>query len=637
MRSFAAVLLRELRERWMVVPAALLLGLFPFLAGLLPGQARSDAEARSGTALGICLILSLLLAAILGATVVARDLGERRLGFYFSRPLAGWAIAAGKLAAAALTALGAGLLALVPVALAGQWRAPASVLIRSPRDTVLGFSTDVLHWVASVLFVLLLAHAVSVMVRSRSIWLLLDLTGAVVVAAVAWRAGTQLRFRTGIEPQARLLDGLLLAAIVALAAAAVVQITRGRTDLRRGHALLSLTLWSLLGVSALGAVAYTRWLLDVELSDLNRVDEVVAAPRGSWIAVSGNARHRSGYEPTFLLDPVSGRSLRIESTSSLPWSIEPLFSGDGRQVAWIEIESANLYRFYSATLGPGRLRRVATPVFLSDRPPQTAALSPDGRRLAYREGSRLAVVDLATGRLLSMLPLAIEREDWLSRLWFTPSGALQFATSTQSEGARALRVWTVDLAHQHLEPASPPIEIGYGLWTISPDARRLLSHVPSAGPYESKYLLIDVATGRRLAQLDTRRATSTAAFLADGRVVALGSGAGRISLHVLSPEGALERTVELPGEHASLAGEPLPGHLLLSILPQRIGVAGARCLLLDLATGAVREIGQGLTPIAWPLTGPESIGSHLLRRHFAELVRWDPQTGKLVRVLPVSR
>ena len=72
---------------------------------------------RSGVALGLALIVSLVLAMALGGSVIARDLGERRLGFYFARPISGGAIWAGKLAAAAVLAVGAGVLVLLPASL----------------------------------------------------------------------------------------------------------------------------------------------------------------------------------------------------------------------------------------------------------------------------------------------------------------------------------------------------------------------------------------------------------------------------------------------------------------------------------------------------------------------------------------
>ena len=53
----------------------------------------------------------------LGASVIGEDLAERRLGFYFSRPLSGWAIWASKNLAAILITLGTGLVFVLPVAL----------------------------------------------------------------------------------------------------------------------------------------------------------------------------------------------------------------------------------------------------------------------------------------------------------------------------------------------------------------------------------------------------------------------------------------------------------------------------------------------------------------------------------------
>ena len=88
-----AVLCREIAERRLLLLAAALVGLVPLAVPFLPGVAAPDpGEIRTGTALALCLVVTAVLALTLGATVIAGDLSERRLGFYFSRPLAGWAI-----------------------------------------------------------------------------------------------------------------------------------------------------------------------------------------------------------------------------------------------------------------------------------------------------------------------------------------------------------------------------------------------------------------------------------------------------------------------------------------------------------------------------------------------------------------
>src|SRR6478672_9959596 len=80
MRGFVAVFEREIVERRLLPLAALALGIVALAAPLLPGMpAAAPSEVRSGVALGLALIVRLVVAMALGGSVIARDLGERRL------------------------------------------------------------------------------------------------------------------------------------------------------------------------------------------------------------------------------------------------------------------------------------------------------------------------------------------------------------------------------------------------------------------------------------------------------------------------------------------------------------------------------------------------------------------------------
>jgi len=188
MRGFVAVFEREIVERWVLALAALALGLVPLAAPLLPGMPASPpALVRSGVALGLALIVSLVLAVLLGGSVIARDLGERRLGFYFARPLSGAAIWAGKLTAAAALAAGAGVLVLLPVSLLGEVPDPSGYWGSfNSGGSALGRLGLSMVWLGVLLLAVLVSHAAGVILRSRSPWLLLDLAALSVTGAIGW-------------------------------------------------------------------------------------------------------------------------------------------------------------------------------------------------------------------------------------------------------------------------------------------------------------------------------------------------------------------------------------------------------------------------------------------------------------------
>ena len=124
MIALLEVVRREVDERRLYLAGGLLLGLLPLLAPLLPWAAAQPAmEVREATAVTLFWIASLIFSVLLGGAVFGGDLAERRLSFYFSRPLSGWAVLGGKLAATLLVGFTATALVLLPSVALG-WRLP---------------------------------------------------------------------------------------------------------------------------------------------------------------------------------------------------------------------------------------------------------------------------------------------------------------------------------------------------------------------------------------------------------------------------------------------------------------------------------------------------------------------------------
>ncbi|HUR79925.1 MAG TPA: hypothetical protein VM733_04125, partial [Thermoanaerobaculia bacterium] len=103
MSAAVTIFTRELRERSRLFAACIVLAAVPFIATMLPSarQHRSDVIAIVGGAIAVCIGLGTALT--LGITVLTRDLSERRLSFYFAKPLHPAALWIGKAAAALVT------------------------------------------------------------------------------------------------------------------------------------------------------------------------------------------------------------------------------------------------------------------------------------------------------------------------------------------------------------------------------------------------------------------------------------------------------------------------------------------------------------------------------------------------------
>lgn len=627
MKGFFAVLERELVERRLLALVALIVGLLPLAVPWVSRARHLDpADIRSGAALAFCMTFTVVVAILLGASVIAGDLAERRLGFYFSRPLSGWALWGGKIVATMLLTLGGGFLVLLPTLLSGGIDMQGAWPGRALRSDLLSLGA---FWMTGTLFLIVASHAASVMIRTRSPWLAVDLAAASVVGLLLWSARFELLF-VGAVPFPSFWDVLAVVLIFSgFAIAGAAQVLHGRTDPRRGHRVLSLTLWGLLLTLAAAGQGLARWMLDVSPEDLALVTEVHSAPSGPWVALSGPARHRGEYRPRFLLDTASGRYVRRRGS-------EPLFSADGARVVWLEPAGRSL-RSQELVLYRLDLRSPdSTPVRTTisfDGYPDTLALSPRGDRLASSREDRLLLEDPDRGKILASIQLPrLARALWREgAIQFLDSGHILFLQVLPLEGGSALFDGgfeivggVIDLSREKsFTPRRIVTGQGYPSWSVSPDGSRILLHRGFS------WTLLDLRTGREIAALTPEQGASPE-FLADGRIAARAS---RKELRIYSPDLVLERSFRFNRTLAAeTGGQPAPGQLIVAVSQLDPAISRVpsswRILLLDLATGKARSLAPRLLPSGSLKRGPQSIGSRLFRDEYGGLVVLDPATGK---------
>lgn len=630
MRGFAAVFNREIAERRLLF----LLGLFGLVPLVLPAlfQAplRAD-ELRAVSASILAATVGAVLAVSLGSSVLARDLAERRLGFYFARPLSGWAIWAGKLAAALVLCLSIGLLVLLP----------ALLFASGTRGDLLGVGLPRLVQGTALLAVLLLvANLMSTLIRARSPWLAFDLAAALVFGLLVWdaalrllRAGAVSVFLARQPPGGFLLDALGEVAplgILAVLAGSAAQVVSGRTDPRRGHRFLSLTLWSLLFAAALGLSGYSRWVVAATPGDLAAVQQVTASPAGDTLALQGHAARRGDYWPMFVVDARSGRFSRLFPAHNWTGTGAVRFAADGKSAVWFETAGpldgpAVLVRLDLTRPGA---RPVPTRLTFPS-PPALFALSPDGRRIATVEAGWLAVEEIATSHLLAAA--AVEPGFlYQNRLRFTDADHLLYlygpAGLRRPHSEAPLEVAELDLAKGHLEVLGRtlPVEPS-ALLDLSPDGSHFLVR-------DQETLELYRTRGAVLAA-KVPDCSALSGFLADGRVLAIEVAGGPRRLALLSPEGELLRRFAFPAARAlKPSGEPIPGHLVLGVTsrpaPAIQGFGRWEVLLLDLATGESRSLGRGLVPMGSLAAGPESLAPRLFLDGSGRLVLLDLPSGR---------
>ncbi len=650
MRGFLAVLQREVVERRLLLLAAGLIGLFPLVVPYLPGTPGQDPEElRSGAALVLALVLSGVLALILGGSVISRDLAERRLSFYFSRPLSGLAIWAGKMAATALLAFGCGALGLLPAWLMGTSVDPNGYWGNGLFPGIGARAADgveiALGWATLIVLLLLASHAAGVMMRSRSPWLLFDFVALGLVVALIASSGDRLLLEGAFVPAFRIVMALVIALPLALLAASLVQVIRGRTDLRQGHRWLSVTLWSLLLVFGLASLGYSHWVLAVAPEDLNKVFRTTPAPAGSWIALEGEARHWGPFSPTFLVDTSSGRSVRLErSAVPLQWThLRPEISADGRRAVWLARQHSDVdspAELMTLDLTRPEAVPVSTPVtFPMTYPdaPVDIALSPDGSRLASLRRGRLLVDEVSTGRTLLSLPLPGREIPQNQRLLFLGPDLIRmylYYLNVRSAAPPRTEIYEVEIKARQLTKTGSAER---SLWTLDWDDE---SHerIPVRDVAKGLLHIHDGRTGEVLATLPASRLPwAEIALLPRERIAVPIGRRGSWDLKILAQDGSEIRRFHFDGVHMLQAGpQPDPDHLFVVSWKGQKPEEGRQLRLLDLESGASRLLGEELVPVSRS-SSPGSLGSKLFIEEGKRLVQLDPLRGEKRVVLELGK
>ncbi len=635
MKGFLAVFGRELAERRLFLLTGIV-GLVPLLLPLLPAAPMGDAQAlRVSSAAAAALVASVALALLLGGTVIGTDLSQNRLGFYFSRPLPGWAIWLGKIAAAFTLTAAITLLLLLPALLVdglrpmrgiGDMLPLLSLAERGNRHgSTLGLGSFLIAWALVVLALVLVAHTVGVMARARS-WLLgLDIGACCLAIELVRRAAWRL-FRLGAGGAFSLVTiGFLAAGLAALALAGAVQVARGRTDLARGHRLLSATLWGVLLAAALTAQVYMRWVAAATPAELTALHVIAPAPAGRWMAVGGPAAHRLGFEPEFLVDTASRRFIPLSPLLAR----EPRFSADGRRAVFLGEETGIAgHGVYTVDLTAPEPKPVRSR-FAFAAPPSTFAISPDGERVAGFVGRRLIAADLSTGRLLATVSLEPSLSATEDGLLFTDPSHLRAYLWEHSLESPGTRILEADLATGRSAETGGFRGFTSGRRDLSADLGRLIVQSfrgMEASDAHAPLQAVEAGTGRHLLDFPSRgRSSVLVRCLAAGRYAerVLVPGGGRaVALLVLDAGGGELRRVAFPAPRfVALGGQPDADRLVYAVSAD--GKAWTS-YLLDVRTGGTRLLGDRLAPLSAP---PD-----LFRRGERELVRVDIATGA-VRVL----
>jgi hypothetical protein len=607
---------------------AYLLPYLPGLAGQSPGSVRSVASVALGLGLGW------VLAAGLGAAVFGSDLSAGRLGFYFARPVSAASVWAGRML---------GVLAIVVVC--ELIVSIVAVVVEGPRLLQLdgeGWGAVVFLFLVVPTVLLLVSHALSIMLNARTAWLFLDLAALLAIGVSSWLTVRPLVLNEAVKAVTLMGSLLVGAAAVALATAGLAGTAVGRTDVRRTHGALSVTLWLVLGVLVAGAAAYGTWLRDFGPEDLNRTEVLSVAPDGRWIEVAGSAPGRLDVTRRFLISTSDGRWIALPA-SARNW-YDTRYSADGSTAAIFEARDfdGNLRTLWWSDLRDRDPRLRETKIVVTGW--VAPHLAPDGAHLAFLSEGVLSVYELENERLVKAISIPENLRN--ATVFFSDNSRLLLFARRDRVNDAPLRIAEADLDTGKVAELGRIEGLAGRSWVaVDAEVQHVVVTTANDEDSEKRRQLYDARTGALIRELDL---AGTLRFLADGRIVAVSSTESERNLLVAETVDGSVRVEHDLGVAPDLGiyGEAVTGCLVVGRLEDPKDREMGRTMdLMDVETGQTRHIadslrrgyfdaqivwGPGIT-VFWYQNAPEA--GRFFEDRTGAIVRWDPETGALERIV----
>jgi hypothetical protein len=637
MRQVAVVAWREMVEHrvfvWAAFAALAMTVIVPFVPAFFGW---SPGEVREVLTWVMALVFSWTSAVILGLSTVSGTVSSGRFGFFLSHPLNGFSIWFGKLLGVLATVLACQLIVVLPAFLMTRPHEVIETLAHQPWFFVV-------FLVGIPLLIVLLAHALATVFRSKSPWIAVDIVALGVAVGVAWMMLAPLARVSALKAFAAVACGVGLACMTGLLAAGAAQAARGGVDPVRHHRVYSIVLWAVVGVMMLGTCSYWVWMTRPELDDIRGLDSIAYKPGVPLIVVKGPAWGRFDYEPNFLVDLDSGQWWRLRPDSH--WSdVAVALSGDGRRIAWAERKDTDLWQVTVADISGSRISTTSIPIFTDWRP--QIDLSPDGRRIALIEDEVLTVADADTGKTLTLGRLP--KGSWLVGPTFVDGDTVEVISTPRigsdgdGEAAELLRLDVADGIFRGTTKLDGIRWVAHAE-TSSTDGRTV---VASRQNRSWRWLMLDPYLGVRLEYFEEHGGIISAALAADGRTVQIRVATGGVWLETRGPQGETVQSWPLPGARSAVIGGLYDRDRVVVGLhdgdPDTDFDRGWRSVSVDLESGRVTPIGDDMKPVkAWGLWGRfhpmvENPGpaTRLFIGGDRSLMLWDPRLGVLGEVVP---
>lgn len=615
MKQTLVVAGREIREKSRLFLLAAILSVMSFITLLIPMSASDRPSVLAICATFVSVALGVGLAITLGVSTIGRDLKDRRLSFYFARPLSSASIWFGKAGASIATSIVCLLIVLAPAAIV-LWKR----IERTEIPTLAGLGYIAL----SILVMFLLAHTLSTMIRSRSALFGLDIILFVAAASVLYSLVRPL-FLYGPDASILVVAVIGAAIVLVLALAPLWQLAKGRTDIRRSHAALSLALWSGIALVIVLAAAGIGWLAGAAPEEWDQVGYISQAPNSTWVFGSGTSASRMGYLSTWMFNAATGEREKIDGPL---WWGGVHFSKDGRVAAWQQQYSP--FRRGEVELYVRRFDRNAKTIATGIRMPHSSiVLSDDGSRIAIAGHELVSVYDVESGRVLAAAR-GLSKAGGRVMHFVTPDVVRLVQYEPRRGGKDDFTIAELDVRTKKLTQTGAG-KLGTGSWyavAVSGDGSRML--------LRERSVIADARTGAPLATVPARLNQLSSAMLRDGSVVAGARENEIFHLRTFNRDGQPMHDIVLPGVRwAQPVGQLSDSKLVIvgytKRSTERTGV-DRKIFVVDLARGVIERTaenmfgGFSMSPVEpqLPQLGTAPIISLDAK---GDLVLWDPRTG----------
>jgi ABC-type transport system involved in multi-copper enzyme maturation permease subunit len=569
----AAVLIasRELRDRTRLFLIAAAMAVVPFASALAVRHDRQLAIATVACFLAAAYTGALAVA--LGVSTIGRELTEKRLSFFFAKPVSAASIWIGKVAAGILTCLSAFAIIILPTYVFAHqgWQDNWSV----------GGRPITLFTLLITVVLFFGSHAASTMLRSRSALVAVDFALLSVMLITIFAMMRPILLGGGLDIVLKILVGIGVAIMAILIAAPIWQLSRGRIEPRRNHAAFSTVLWSSLAFVVIVTAGYALWVISPPLASVTDLYSVSQSPTGNWVSVSGQTANRGEYVASYLVDSVTGER---ERTAVSLWST-PHLSRDGTTAVWMESDEFlprnGIVRLHTRRLEAGA-KQTATQLVIPI--PWQAQLTEDGSRLAVARGDKIEVYEVNTGRLLGAAK-GINSGD-IRKIFFAGPNVVRVFETSRGRVA-SMRIREFDLSRRKLTTTADRPAPRTPFVLVTRDGSRL--YVRQAAQ------ILDAHTGTVLVTLPVKPTKPFfGAMLADGRTVVTRDS----KLYAFDPKGTLVAEVPIPMPQAAIVGQVGDAKILLTGVGN--DSSASQMLIVDLAARKVHIALPGLrSPLAW--------------------------------------